>query len=133
MAAFFFFFCFLAKMALPSHSHSVGGGWSCYDAQIPPSTEKNLKILSFTTSLISQPARPQSSRVSSKALSLLCHLSARPPSLSHLSLSRSTLSFASHSLSYPPLLVIFPYSASLSSPGWIFVFMRALGLRCYLL
>lgn len=77
---------------LSPHTHTLwAAGGLVTTHWFPPRLQKNLKILSFTTSLISQPARPQSSRVSSKAFSLSLSLSSvclpPPLSLSHLSLS----------------------------------------------
>ena len=97
-------------------SRAVGGGWPPCDALLSstgsPGLKKSLKILSFTSSPIIQPARPQSSSLSlplSLSLSFSFSFVIRLPlplSLSLLS-SFSTLSCASHSLSSPLSLVFF--------------------------
>lgn len=99
VSAFFFFCClsvaehlYSGMQALPSHSHSVGGGWSCYDALIPPSTEKKILKSSHSQRAWSVSRRGHRAAEFPLKLSLslsLCHLSASPPplSLSHLSLS----------------------------------------------
>lgn len=118
----------------------LNGGWPLCNSLLCSADSPKLhtisKIASFTTSRL---ARRRGRRVflqSSPPLSSPC------PSLSfsyHLSLSCLTLSCASH-LSYPPppfslLACLLPplYSISFFSPPWIFLFMRALGLLCYLL
>ena len=110
----------------------------CWAAQIPLDW-RNLLKSSHSQAAGSSSRRGHRAAPSlslSLFLFLLCHPPA-PPSLSLFLLSSfSTLSCASHSLFSPPfpcLLFFFfpPHPVSLSSPYWIFVFMRALGLLRY--
>lgn len=119
----------------------LGAGWPLRDTLLC-STGSPLTEINLLNSPHPQPARPAGRRGHRAAetplklslsfvicLPLLLFLSFSY----HLSLTCLTLSCASHSLSSPLSSYFFLYSVSFCSPCWIFLFMRALGLLCYLL
>lgn len=119
----------------------LGAGWPLRDTLLC-STGSPLTEINLLNSPHSQPARPagrRGHRAAESPLKLSLSFVICLPLLLflsfsyHLSLTCLTLSCASHSLSSPLSSYFFLYSVSFCSPCWIFLFMRALGLLCYLL